>query len=72
MVSRRDIIWLGIAAALSGSLIGGILLAAGIALVMSGRHAGIVLVCAGAPVSVLIGWLMGRRLAREADGTPAQ
>ncbi len=66
MVAARDIVWLGIAAALSASLIGGILLAAGIALVLSGRLAGIILVCAGAPVSVLIGWLMGRRLAREA------
>ena len=65
MPTRRDIVWLGIASALSGSLVGGVLLAIGIALVLNGSLAGIVLVCAGAPVSVLIGWLMGRRLARE-------
>ena len=65
MAHPRDIVWLGIAAALSGCLSGGILLAIGIGLVLSGKLAGVLLVCAGPPVSLLIGWLMGRRLARE-------
>ncbi|MBV9757765.1 MAG: hypothetical protein JO047_11965 [Alphaproteobacteria bacterium] len=66
MANPRDIVWLGIAAALSGCLVGGVLLAIGIALVLSGTLAGILLVCAGPPVALLIGWLLGRRLAREA------
>lgn len=67
MLTRRDVIWLGIASALSGSVVGGVVLAIGIALVLGGQPAGIVLVCAGAPLSMLIGWLLGRRLAREVD-----
>ena len=72
MVTREEIVTLGIAASLSGSVVGGIMLGAGIALALGGRLAGLALVCAAAPVSVLIGWLMGRRLARDMAPGPRE
>jgi hypothetical protein len=65
MVTRGDIIWLGVAAGVSGGLVGGILLGIGIALVISGQPLGWLLVLPGAPVSGLVGWIMARRLASE-------
>jgi len=68
MITRRDVVWLGIASALSGGLVGGILLAVGIALVLDRQLFGVVLAIAGVPASALIGWLLGRRLAQEMEG----
>jgi hypothetical protein len=70
MVTREEIVTLGIAASLSGSVVGGIMLGAGIALALGGRLAGLALVCAAAPVAVLIGWLMARRLAGQLEPGP--
>ena len=65
MVSRADILMLGLSAGIFGSLIGGLLLYAGMALVISGASVGWLLVLPAAPVGAGIGWIMGRRLAAK-------
>ena len=63
MVTRGEIIWLGVAAGTTGGLIGGMLLGAGLYVVAEGHASGMISICIGGPVSGLIGWLMARRLA---------
>ena len=65
MISRGDILWLGIASGVSGGLIGGGMLGVGMLLAVQGAPIGILLVSVGGPCSALIGWLMARRLARQ-------
>jgi hypothetical protein len=67
MVTRGDILWLGIASGVSGGLIGGLMLGIGMDLMVNGQPIGLMLIMPGAPASGLIGWLMGRRLARQLD-----
>jgi hypothetical protein len=68
MVSRGDILWLGIASAVSGCLIGGMMLGIGMDLIVTGQPLGWLIMLPGAPVSALPGWLMARRLARQLPG----
>jgi hypothetical protein len=68
MVKREDIIWLGVSAAVTGSLVGGLLLGIGLGMVVNHIYGGFVLIIPGAPVSGLIGWLLARRLARQVPG----
>jgi hypothetical protein len=63
MINRGDILWLGIASGVSGSLIGGMLLGIGMDLIVNGQPFGWLLLLPGAPASALPGWLMARRLA---------
>ena len=65
MVTRGEIIWLGVAAGTTGGLIGGLLLGVGMDLAVNGQPLGLVLVIVGGPGSALIGWLMARRLAKQ-------
>jgi hypothetical protein len=65
MVNRGEIIWLGIAAGVSGSLIGGMMLGIGMDLAVNGQPLGWLLLLPGAPVSAVPGWLMARKLARQ-------
>ncbi|MCC7428944.1 MAG: hypothetical protein IT557_18785 [Alphaproteobacteria bacterium] len=65
MVTREDIIWLGLVAGVTGGLTGGMALGIGLNLVVQGVHAGWLLLLPGAPLSGLIGWLMARRLAER-------
>jgi len=65
MITRGDIIWLGVAAGTSGGMIGGMMLGIGMDLMANGQPLGLVLIVPGAPVSALIGWLMARRLAQQ-------
>lgn len=66
MITRGDIIWLGVASGVSGGLIGGSMLGIGMVLALNGASAGgLLLICIGGPSSALIGWLMSRRLARQ-------
>ena len=67
MVTRGDILWLGIASGVTGGLIGGMMLGIGMDLVVNGQPFGLLLVLPGAPVSALIGWLMARRLAKQVE-----
>jgi len=70
MVSRGDIIMLGISAGVTGALIGGMMLGIGMVLALHGANIGWLLVLPGAPVSGLLGWLLARRLARQVDAPP--
>ena len=65
MITRGEILWLGIAAGVSGGLIGGMMLGIGMDLMVNGQPLGLLLIAPGAPASALIGWLMARRLARQ-------
>ena len=65
MVSRGDIIWLGVAAGVSGGLIGGMMLGIGLDLIVNGQPLGWVIMLPGAPASALVGWIMARRLAGQ-------
>jgi hypothetical protein len=65
MVTREDIILLGLSSGVIGGLTGGVLLGVGLWLLTMGAHIGLLLVVPGAPISGLIGWIMARRLARK-------
>jgi len=65
MVTRADIIWLGVSAGVIGSLVGGMMLGVGISLVINDAPIGWLLLLPGAPVSAIPGWLLARRLARQ-------
>jgi hypothetical protein len=65
MVSRNDIVWLGVFAGVSGCLLGGMMLGIGMDLIVNGQPLGWLLMLPGAPVSAVPGWVMARRLARQ-------
>ena len=65
MITRGDILFLGISSGVTGGLIGGLMLGLGIAMVLEGVHLGWLLLFIGAPSSALIGWLLSLRLARQ-------
>ncbi|MBI0433446.1 hypothetical protein [Roseomonas sp. KE0001] len=68
MVSRSEILILGLTAGVAGSLVGGLMLGIGLGLVVNGVHAGWVLVLPAAPVAGLLGYALARRLARRLPG----
>lgn len=65
MVTRSDILVLGLTAGVVGSLVGGLLLYAGLALVLAGNHAGWALALPAAPVGGGLGLLLARKLAAK-------
>jgi hypothetical protein len=65
MVTRADILVLGLTAGVIGSLVGGLMLYLGLAMVLSGQHAGWVLALPAAPAGGGLGLLLARRLARK-------
>ena len=65
MVTRSDIIWLGLSAAVTGALVGGLLLGVGLGLAVNGVHIGWLLILPAAPLSGLIGWVLARKLAKQ-------
>jgi hypothetical protein len=65
MVNRGEILWLGIASGVSGSLIGGMMLGIGMDLIVNGQPLGWLLLLPGAPASAIPGWLLARKLARQ-------
>jgi hypothetical protein len=65
MVTRTDIIWLGLSAAVAGSITGGLLLGIGLGLAVQGAHIGWLLILPAAPLSGGIGWLLARKLAKQ-------
>ena len=65
MISRGDILMLGISAGVFGSLTGGVLLFSGMELIASGANIGWLLLVPAAPLGAGIGWMMGRRLAAQ-------
>ena len=65
MVSRSDILWLGVASGVTGSLIGGLMLGIGMDLIVNGQPWGWLLLLPAAPASALPGWMLARKLARQ-------
>jgi F0F1-type ATP synthase assembly protein I len=67
MITRSDIIWLGVAAGVTGSLIGGMMLGIGMDLIVNGQPWGWLLLLPAAPAAALPGWLLARKLAAQLD-----
>jgi hypothetical protein len=65
MVSRQDIIWLGVSAGVTGGLTGGLLLGIGLGMVVNHIYGGFIFIIPGAPLSGLIGWILARNLAKQ-------
>jgi hypothetical protein len=72
MVSRGDILMLGITSGVIGSLVGGIMLGIGMDLIVGGQPLGWLLMLPGAPVAAIPGWLLARKLARQLEGSVGQ
>jgi hypothetical protein len=75
MITRADLLMLGIASGVSGGLIGGMMLGVGMFLAANGANIGWLLMLPAAPASALVGWILARRLAQhlnrvEAGPTP--
>ncbi|WP_428484297.1 hypothetical protein [Rhodopila sp.] len=65
MISRGDILWLGVASGVIGSLVGGMMLGIGMDLIVNGQPLGWLLLLPAAPLSALPGWLLARKLSRQ-------
>lgn len=65
MVTREEILVLGLTAGVLGSLVGGMMLGIGLGLVVGGQHLGWLLLLPAAPVAGMLGYLLARRLARK-------
>jgi hypothetical protein len=65
MIKRSDIIWLGVSASVTGSLVGGMMLGIGMDLVVNGQPWGWLLLLPAAPVAAVPGWLLARKLANQ-------
>jgi hypothetical protein len=65
VITRSDIIWLGVAAGVIGSLVGGMMLGIGMDLIVNGQPWGWLLLLPGAPVSAVPCWLLARKLSER-------
>jgi hypothetical protein len=65
MITRGDILYLGLASGVIGSLVGGMLLGIGISLVIGGAPVGWLLLLPAAPLGGIPGWVLAKRLARQ-------
>ncbi len=65
MVTREEILVLGLTAGVVGSLVGGLMLGLGFIAVSEGVHMGWLLVLPAAPVGGGLGYLLARKLARK-------
>jgi hypothetical protein len=65
MITRGEIIWLGISAGVTGSLVGGLMLGIGMDLIVNGANIGWLLLLPGAPAAAVPGWLLARKLAKQ-------
>jgi hypothetical protein len=65
MVTREEILVLGLTAGVVGSLVGGMMLGIGLGLVVGGQHLGWILVLPAAPVAGMLGYLLARKLAKR-------
>jgi hypothetical protein len=64
MISKSDIIYLGLASGVIGSLVGGMMLGVGMSLIIGGAPIGWLLLLPAAPIGGIPGWVLARRLAR--------
>jgi len=67
MISRGDVVWLGVSSGVVGALLGGLLLGIGMDLMVNGQPLGLLMVVPAAPLAALPGWLLGRQLAKQLD-----
>ncbi len=65
MVTREEILVLGLTAGVVGSLVGGMMLGIGMGLVIGGQHLGWLLLMPAAPVAGMLGYILARRLAAK-------
>ena len=65
MITRADIVWLGVAAGVTGSLVGGMMLGIGMDLIVNGQPLGWLLLLPAAPIAALPGWMLARKLSRR-------
>ena len=65
MVTREEILVLGLTAGVTGSLVGGLMLGIGMGLVVQGAHIGWLLVLPGAPVGGGLGYFLARKLVKK-------
>lgn len=66
MIERGEILYLGLAAGVMGSLVGGMMLGIGMNLIVGGAPVGWLLLLPAAPMGALPGWLLAKRLAAKA------
>ncbi len=66
MITKPDILVLGLTCAVIGGLAGGMLLFTGMNLIVSGQNLGWVFLLATGPVCAAIGWFLAKRLAKKA------
>ena len=64
MIPRADILYLGLAAGVVGSLVGGLMLGIGMNLIVAGAPIGWLLLLPAAPAGAIPGWVLARRLAK--------
>lgn len=65
MITRGELLMLGISSGVTGGLIGGLLLGIGLNLVVQGVNIGWLLLMPAAPLSGVVGWILARRLAKQ-------
>jgi hypothetical protein len=65
MIKRGDILYLGLASGVIGSLVGGMMLGIGMSLIIAGAPVGWLLLLPAAPAGAVPGWLLAKRLARQ-------
>jgi len=65
MITRSDILVLGLTAGVIGSLVGGLMLGVGLGLVIGGQHLGWLLVLPAAPTAGALGYILARKLAKK-------
>jgi predicted lipid-binding transport protein (Tim44 family) len=65
MVTREEILVLGLTAGVVGSLVGGLMLGIGMGLVIGGQHLGWLLLAPAAPMGGVLGYVLARRLAKR-------
>lgn len=65
MIKRSDLLWLGVASGVTGSLVGGLMLGIGMAMILSGAPIGWLFLLPAAPVAAFPGYMLARKLARQ-------
>lgn len=70
MITREEILILGLTAGVVGSLVGGLMLGVGLGLAVEGAHIGWLLVIPAAPLAGLLGYALARKLAKKLPATP--
>ena len=65
MINRGEILYLGVASGVIGSLVGGMMLGIGMNLITAGVPAGWLLLLPAAPAGAIPGWFLAKRLARQ-------